>query len=89
MYHRDVLDSSSDDRENKNKVAGGKQKAGGVNSAEEEAKLPFDTRVEMLYKEVETYQLAPKLLWCMWGMVQSTNDKIPFGYWVSRVDVFL
>ena len=40
--------------------------------------------VDALYREVQAFLLAPSLVWCMWAMVHSTNDKIPFGYWVSR-----
>ena len=40
--------------------------------------------VEALYREVQAFLLAPSLVWCMWAMVHSTNDKIPFGYWVSQ-----
>ncbi len=43
--------------------------------------------METLYSEVQSFLLAPRLLWCMWAIVQSSNDQIPFGYWVSFVNV--
>lgn len=46
--------------------------------------LSCDQQTEILYQEVQAFILAAHLLWCMWGMAHSTNDKIPFGYWVSE-----
>lgn len=48
--------------------------------------LSCQQQSEILFQEVQAFLLAPHLLWCMWSIIQSTNTKIPFGYWVSKPD---
>eukprot|EP00095_Tigriopus_kingsejongensis_P005916 maker-scaffold392_size185621-snap-gene-0.25 protein:Tk05916 transcript:maker-scaffold392_size185621-snap-gene-0.25-mRNA-1 annotation:"choline kinase alpha isoform x3" len=43
--------------------------------------LSCQQQSEILYQEVQAFLLAPNLMWSMWSMIQTTNSKIPFGYW--------
>lgn len=48
--------------------------------------LSCQQQTEILFHEVQAFMLAPHLLWGMWGIIQSTNTKIPFGYWEYATD---
>eukprot|EP00094_Tigriopus_californicus_P005677 TCALIF_05472-PA protein Name:"Similar to Chka Choline kinase alpha (Mus musculus)" AED:0.12 eAED:0.12 QI:203/0.83/0.71/0.85/0.83/0.57/7/0/433 len=48
--------------------------------------LSCQQQSEILFHEVQAFLLAPHLLWCMWSIIQSTNTKIPFGYWSYASD---
>jgi hypothetical protein len=43
--------------------------------------------LKRLLEEVDVFQLASHLFWALWSCVNAVTSNIPFGYWVSLVNV--
>ena len=47
--------------------------------------MTLDQQLEVVIREVNSFQMVPHLLWGLWSIKNSVGSKILFAYWVCII----